>query len=95
MVYRCCGAILDKFDLAASATATLPLLCALGALGVTALVRRAELFPYRPVLLGAVFSFAADAFGTFTSSSFSVRAAFHVSRKKIKSSRSTSTSGAS
>src|SRR2546430_14516832 len=32
--------------------------------------------------IGAVFSFAAEAFGTLTSSSFSVRAAFHVSRKK-------------
>ena len=45
--------------------------------------------------IGADFSFAADAFGTFTSSSFSVRAAFHVSRKKIRRSSNTSTSGAS
>src|SRR5206468_1579690 len=41
------------------------------------------------------FAFAAEAFGTLTSSSFSVRAAFHVSRKKINNSNSTSTSGAS
>src|ERR1035441_3520107 len=40
----------------------------------------------------ALFSFAADAFGTLTSSSFSFRAAFQVSRKKIKRRRRTSTS---
>src|SRR5579864_3509114 len=44
---------------------------------------------------GALFSFAADAFGTLTSSSFSFRAAFQVRRKKIRSNNRTSTSGAS
>src|SRR5581483_5531165 len=45
--------------------------------------------------IGAVFSRAAEAFGTLTSSSFSVLAAFHVNKKKMSSSRSTSTRGAS
>ena len=44
--------------------------------------------------IGAVFSFAEEAFGTFTSSSFSLRAAFQVMRKKIRRRRSTSTRGA-
>src|SRR5437763_7310807 len=41
----------------------------------------------------AVFSFAEEAFGTFTSSSFSLRAALKVRRKKIRSSKRTSTRG--